>query len=380
MVNQNCYIGWNELTKFPNPQLFDKLMSCNRSSWTQEKDSPRSDDGAYALPPIPLEVFATTNPAGPGHAWVRQRFIEPAEYGQVVRRTSHVFNPATQKDEDVTLTQVAIFGSYRENKYLDIKYVAELDAISDPNLRKAWLEGNWDVVAGGALDDVWHRPTHVVPRFVVPSGWKLDRSLDWGSSHPFSVGWWAEANGEEATLPDGSIFAPQPGSLVQIAELYGSAALGTNVGMRKSATDIALLIRAKEAALLDNGWIAAKPWGGPADNQIRDVRESDVDTIETKMSAEGVTWTDSDKSPGSRRNGLQLMRDRLEAARRGEGAGLYFLDNCRASITLIPGLPRDEDKPDDVDTEAEDHAYDMARYRVLAGNNKAARRLKVTFG
>lgn len=224
------FIGWNELTKHPTAELYDKLMSTNRCSFTPERDTPKSLDATgkprytkdgnviYAtfdgkpLPKIPLEVFSTTNPSGPGHNWVKRRFINVAANGEVVRRTVEVFDPKTQQDVEVTKTQVAIFGSYRENIYLDASYIAELDRLceSDPNLRKAWLEGDWDFTAGGAIDDLWSKKVHVLPRFPIPSSWHVDRGLDWGSTHPFSVGWFAEANGEEATLPDGSTFARRP--------------------------------------------------------------------------------------------------------------------------------------------------------------------------
>jgi hypothetical protein len=85
------------------------------------------------------------------------------------------------------------------------------------------------------------------------------------------------------------------------------------------------------------------------------------------MAVEGVHWLPSDKSPGSRINGLQLTRDRLEAALDNEGPALYFMDNCRAAISILPTLPLDEDNPEDVDTDAEDHVWDEVRYRVLTG-------------
>lgn len=276
---------------------------------------------------------------------------------------------------------MAIFGSYRENIYLSPEYVAELENIKDENKRKAWLMGDWNIVAGGALDDVWSEQNHVLPRFVIPESWHVDRAFDWGSSHPFSVGWWAEANGEEARIimKDGSqrIFCPPAGTLIQIAEWYGTKEIGTNEGLKLSAPDIADGINKREDWMIEKKWISGKPWAGPADNQIRDVRESDTDTIETKMAAKGVRWTESDKSPGSRKNGLQLIRDRLEASIRGEGPGLYFMDNCRASIAILPTLPRDEDNLDDVDTDAEDHPYDMVRYRVLRGSNRIAKTVNV---
>ena len=48
------------------------------------------------------------------------------------------------------------------------------------------------------------------------------------------------------------------------------------------------------------------------------------------------------------------------------GLGLYVFDTCRQFIRTVPVLPRDENKPDDVDTEAEEHVADETRYRDVA--------------
>lgn len=373
------FIGWNELTKYPSPVLYNKMMSCNRSSFTVEKDAPRNPKTGepIEMKPIPLEVFATGNSYGPGHGWVKARFIDVAPYGVVVYNTTRVFNPQSQQEEDITRSQVTIFGSYKENIYLDPVYVAGLHEIDDENLRSSWIDGNWDIVAGGALDDVWKRNIHIVPRFQVPASWYLDRAFDWGSSQPFSVGWWAEANGEEAILLNGEKFCPAPGSLIQINEWYGTKQIGTNKGIKMSAGDVALGIREREKQMLIDEWILKQPMPGPADNSIRDVRDVDEETIEYKMSQRGVRWQESDKSAGSRRNGLEIMRERFRAATKREGPAIYFMDNCRATIATLPVLPRDEDNMDDVDTTAEDHVYDMARYRVLKGASKAATKIPV---
>lgn len=378
------FIGWNELCKYPTSDAYDSMMSCNRSSWTQEKNGVFTIGKGWNLPPIPLEVFSTTNPYGPGHNWVKAKFIDPAPMGEVLLTEIEVFDPRTKQQIVIVRKQVAIFGSYKENPYLDPIYVAELESITDPNKRAAWLEGDWDIVAGGAIDDVWRKHIHIMPRFPIPLGWRIDRAMDWGSSHPCSVGWFAEANGEEVTIEyaDGTeeVFCPPAGTLIQIAELYRTERIGSNKGLRESAFTIAELIIAKEVQMLEEGWIEEQPWPGPADNQIRDVRESDVDTIEKKMSNCGIRWIESDKASGSRKVGLQLMRDRLEAAMLGRAdPRLYFMDNCRASVSTIPTLPRDDDDLDDVDTDAEDHAYDMVRYRVLKGANRRATKLKVRF-
>lgn len=387
------FIGWNELCKFANADLYEAMMSCNRSSYTPTKDGfvggarqkigpPKgyNADGSFGFPePIPLEVCSTTNPYGPGHNWVKRRFITPAPMGHPVITTTKVYDPAQKCDVEVNVSQVTFFGSYRENPYLSPVYIAGIKNLRDKNKRKAWLGGSWDIVAGGAFDDVWDATRHVIGRFKVPKTWHVDRSFDWGSSHPASVGWWCEANGEEMTYEDGTTWAPPVGTLIQIDELYFTQDIGTNIGLKLSASTIAERIKERETKLLADGWIVNRPWPGPADNQIRDVRESDVDTIETKMSDVGIDWERSDKSPGSRKNGLQLARDRLQAVLDNEDKpGLYFTENCRASIDLIPTLPRDDKELDDVDTDAEDHPWDMTRYRVLKSVNRAVRTFSVS--
>lgn len=371
------FIGWNELSKYPTSELYDAMMSCNRTSFLPKENILK--DGTE-LPEIPLVVFATTNPFGAGHNWIKARFVDVAKPGQIVKKIFDVFNPRTQQREVLEKTQVRIFGSYKENRYLSPEYVAELESIKDENKKKAWLWGDWDIVAGGALDDVWRPEVHVLPRFKIPRGWSIDRSLDWGSSHPFSVGWWAEANGEEVVLPGFKVFCPRKGSLIRLHEWYGSKEIGSNQGIKLSAADVALGVAKREHELLRDGWIHTKANPGPADNQIWEVRERNTDSIAKMMEDKGIRWTHSDKGSGSRKNGLQLLRDRLEASCEPEkGPGIYFMDHCLASLATIPVLPRDEDDPDDVDTDAEDHAYDDTRYRVLAGNNRYATVIKVQF-
>lgn len=375
------FIGWNELAKYPTPDLYDMMMSVNRTSFTPEKDSPRDKSGKIIklMPPIPLEVFSTTNPYGAGHGWVKRRFIDAAPYGKVVRTEIEIFNPKTRKKEPMVKTQVAVFGTYRENIYLPPEYIAELEKQKDPNLRKAWLLGDWNIVAGGAVSDLWDSSVHVVPRFKIPATWYIDRCFDWGSTHPFYVGWFAVSNGEEVKLDNGGTMCFAPGSIILFHEWYGCREVGSNTGLALSAGAIADGIIEREASLVSGEWCAMRPWPGPADNQIRNVRETDVDTIEKKMQDRKVYWEESDKSPGSRKIGLQLFRDMLENSIKKEGPGFYVMNHCSAAIGTVPTLPRDEKNLDDVDTDAEDHPYDVIRYRVLKGANRIATKLNVIF-
>lgn len=394
------FIGWNELTKYPDGELFEMMMSCNRSSFRPE-DYPVTIDGdlynatgqvvfvgeqhdaamPFLLPEIPLEVFATTNPHGPGHNWVKKRFINAAPAGQVFRKTVNVFNPRTQQREDVVKTQVHLFGSYRENKYLSPEYIAELESITDKNKRKAWLGGSWDIVAGGMFDDVWDSDYHIVVPFQIPHSWTIDRSFDWGSSKPFSVGWWAQSDGSDVQLPDGSWRSTVRGDLFRIAEWYGWTGK-PNQGLRMLANDIAAGIIEREIALGLHGRV--KP--GPADNSIWDVENGNSIAADMARSVKvngstykGVQWKRSDKSAGSRKHGWEQVRTRLKNAlpqfvtgKDGKPVrvprdqpGLYCFNTCTMFLDLFPVLPRCEKDPDDVDTDAEDHIGDEVRYEVL---------------
>lgn len=400
------FIGWNELTKYPTDVLFDAMMSCNRSSFLPETH-PLIIDGElynktgeikfvsrrssrameYLIPEIPLEVFATCNPHGVGHNWVKKRFINVAPMGKIVRRTVNVFNPRTQKREDVVKTQVHIFGSYRENKYLSPEYVAELEGITDINKRKAWLGGSWDIVAGGMFDEVWDSHYHIVAPFDIPATWRIDRSFDWGSSKPFSVGWWAESDGSDVKMLDGTWRSTVRGDLFRIAEWYGWTGKA-NQGLRMLANDVAAGIVERELAFGLHGRV--RP--GPADNSIWDVENGNsiaadmarpVTVNGTKY--KGVTWIRSNKSPGSRKAGWNRIRGMLKDALPcyvmaadgtpvrvpRERPGLYVWNTCPMFIDLFPILPRDEKDPDDVDTDAEDHIGDDTRYEVLSKAERA---------
>lgn len=394
------FIGWNELTKYPTDVLYEMLMSCNRSSFRPE-NYPLWVDGAanakgklvfvdrdepgavrYLLPEIPLEVFSTCNPYGVGHNWVKKKFIDVAPAGTVVRKVTNVFNPRTQKREDVVKTQVRIFGSYRENIYLAPEYIAELENISDPNKRKAWLYGDWDIVAGGMFDDVWDRSQHVVPAFRIPHTWRLTRSFDWGSSAPFSVGWWAESDGSDIVMPDGTHRSTVKGDQFRFAEWYGYSGKA-NVGLQMLANDVAAGIIEREIAM----GIYGRVQPGRADNSIWDVENGNSIaasmlrsvTLANGKRYPGVEWRRSDKSPGSRKAGWEKMRQMFAAALRkyillenGERVpvprdkpGIFVFPNCIHFIELVPTLPRDEEDMDDVDTESEDHVGDETRYHIL---------------
>jgi hypothetical protein len=297
-------------------------------------------------------VIAGANPGGVGHNWVKADFIDgappmalrkmPPEEGGLLRQ----FIPARLADNP---TQT-------EN---DPHYAQRLAGLGNAALVRAMLDGDWNIVAGGMFDDLWNESAHVLPPFKIPPGWRIDRSFDWGSSKPFSVGWWAESDGTEAVMPDGARRSWPRGTVFRIAEWYGWNGK-PNEGLRMLATDIASGILKQEAEMGFTGRV--KP--GPADSSIFDTQNGVC--IADDMARRGVKWERADKGPGSRRNGWEKMRDMLSAATAQpiESPGLMVFDTCRHFIRTVPVLPRSERDPDDVDSDAEDHVADESRYRL----------------
>jgi hypothetical protein len=61
--------------------------------------------------------------------------------------------------------------------------------------------------------------------------------------------------------------------------------------------------------------------------------------------------------------------DQLRHRLRGDEDGnplIYFFDHCLAAIRTLPLMQHDQHNPEDLDTEAEDHAADDIRYACLS--------------
>lgn len=338
------WIAWEELTSWANSQCYTIMMSCCRSSH----------------PGMPRKYRSTTNPYGVGHNWVKKRFRLPSMRGVVIREPGEP-------------ERIAIHGRLEENIILlasEPDYIDKIRAAArNPSELAAWLHGSWDILAGGMFDDVWDAQVHVVDAFNIPRSWRLDRSFDWGSSKPFSVGWWAQSNGESPVDRYGKpLFHSVKGDLYRIREWYGCVPKRDNEGLKMLAKDIAVGIKHKEKQWGLGGLV--KP--GPADSSIWD--DQNGNCIATDMRLEGVNWEPADKGPGSRKQGWEQMRKRFEGAKNPEyglreDPGVFcFRGECPDFENLVPTLPRDDKDLDDVDTDAEDHIGDEARYRIRRKN------------
>lgn len=328
------------------------------------------------VPGMPRRIRATTNPYGVGHHWVKKRFVDP-----LGGRDTGMF-----KDPETGRSIALVTSQWWENDYLienDPEYIRSLFGDTNEARRKAWTTGDWNIVSGGMFGDVWDRHTNILPaidvREFLKAGWYLDRSFDWGSSSPFSVGWFAESNGKAINVGGEQRTFPK-GSLIRFAEWYGNDPKKSNVGLKMLNADIARGILKREEQM----GLAGKVRPGPADNQIHNF--VDGDSIAKIMERVGVKWTPSDKSKGSRVNGWGLMRDMMQAAHPvdiegkripPEEPGLYCTEICTDFISIIPNASRDDKNMDDIDTDSEDHIPDEVRYRVTAKKRNTMKRSRL---
>lgn len=356
------WIGWEELTSWPTDECYTKMFSCNR--FTRK--------GGYSGPKPPLMIRATTNPYGPGHSWVKERFKLPIMRNKVQRNL--------KDDHGYELPERAsVYFSLNENKVLldeSPTYKSNIAmAANNPSEFAAWMDGSWDIVAGGMFDDIWivgHKHIVVEP-FRIPDGWYLDRSFDWGSAHPFSVGWWAESNGSDFVDAYGKTRASVKGDLYRVAEWYGTSGSKGDFNRGKDLTpeEVSKGIIERE---LKWGWYG-KVRKGPADSAIftETVRDQSIGKSMAQpvmingRTYPGIGWNTCTKE---RVVGWQIMRTYMKAAIPPksivrERRGLFVFSTCEHFRRTVPILPRDENDLEDADTESEDHIADESRYRCV---------------
>lgn len=298
---------------------------------------------------VPVGFRATGNPGGPGHQWVKARYIDPAPMGYSII-----------KDAISGLERVYIPSRIHDNKFLGDGYVSQLKAVGSKELVKAWLEGDWTIVEG-AFFDCWDASRHVVRPFEIPADWTRFRSGDWGSAKPFSFGWWAVV-GDKFKTPDDH-WLPR-GCLVRYREWYGMTPGKPNVGLKMHADKAGEHLAILEAS-------DPKLIGGVLDPSA--FSEDGGPPISERINAELIKKklvpfrpADNKRIPGrGAMGGWDQMRGRLV----GDDDGLPMMvtfSTCLDSIRTIPALQHDPLKPEDLDSDMEDHAGDDWRYGCMS--------------
>lgn len=318
-----------EVTNFPSPAPIDKLRA-----------TLRSGSG------VPVGMRLTGNPGGPGHNWVKKRYIDPNPQGfQLIREECPV--EIDGEVQIVALERVFIPSKLGDNMLLlrsDPTYVLRLRQSGSEALVKAWLEGNWNIIDGAyftELDEQTHgRPADLI-RWAPPTTVRF-RSFDWGSAKPFSVGWWALCDGTwpaEDPMPKGAMF--------RYREWYGASGINKGLGMTADMVAKEILsIEEKERIRY-----------GVADPAIF-IRNGGPSIAESMARCR---WRRADNK---RQPGWEQVRQRLV----GESGApmLYAAFECEDFWRTMPTLQHDEKNTEDLDTDGEDHIADEVRYACMS--------------
>ena len=277
-----------EVTNFPTSAPIDKLRATLRS-------------GAG----VPTGMRLTGNPGGPGHKWVKARYINPNPAGYtLIKDTCRIEVDGVMRD--LELDRVFIPSKLTDNRAMlrhDPTYILRLRQSGSEALVRAWLDGDWDVIDGAFFTEFSDRHilSHAWSRRIPPSALRF-RSFDWGSAKPFSVGWYAVSDGTWG-LPENALY--------RYREWYG--ALGPNKGLKMTADLVAqgILEREKDEIIKY----------GVADPAIF-IRNGGPSIAET-MAIHKCMWRRGDNK---RLPGWQQLRQRL-LGQHGEPM-LYFDETC----------------------------------------------------
>lgn len=283
---------------------------------------------------FPKHIYYTMNPGGQGHAYIKRIFIDK-QYTELEDPAQFRFIQAKVRDNQALMQN-------------DPDYIKSLQALP-PKLRKAWLDGDWDIFEGQFFEDFINKESHykdrrwtnVIEPFEVPPSWTIYRSYDHGYSKPFSCGYWA---------------VDYEGRAYRILEIYGCTET-PDEGVRWEVNKIFSTIKEFEDT---HRWLKGKKILGVADPAIwqKDTGESIAETA-TKH---GVYFQ---KGDNKRIPGWMQFHYRLAFDENGIPM-CYIFNTCKHFIRTIPTLQYSETVPEDLDTKQEDHIADEARYFFMS--------------
>ena len=299
---------------------------------------------------FPKRIYFTCNPGGEGHGWVKRLFID-RKFKGTEDPDEHVFIQALVTDNQALMDA-------------DPDYIKQLEALPQ-RLREAWLHGKWDVFEGQFFDDFCVDPNvkaaqqneteeelrqqgrwcHVIEPLDLNAGmrrgWRIYRSYDFGYGKPFSCAWWA---------------VDYDGVLYRILELYGCTG-NPNEGLRWTPDQ-----QFREIARIENEhpWLKGRKIEGIADPSIWDASRGE--SIAETAAKYGVYFTPGDNN---RVAGWMQCHYRLQFDENGYPR-MYVFSNCTAIIRTIPLLLYHKSKPEDLDTNMEDHVADEWRYMCMS--------------
>jgi|TARA_R110002012_G_scaffold97653_2_gene234520 hypothetical protein len=318
------WIGIDEITHYPTSYVWEYLRSRLRTT----------------DPAIQAYMRCTGNPGGVGGWWVKKMYIDPAPPNTPFAATDVDSGNALLWPDTATNGKAGqplflrkfIPARLTDNPYLakSGEYEAMLRSLPEVERRRL-LEGDWDVAEGAAFPE-FSRNVHVVDasQTQIPANWLRLRAADYGYSAPACVLWGA---------------IDWDDNLWIYREFYGKG---------QTAETLANIVSSMEGedptmyyTVLDSScW--NKTGTGPS--------------IAETMIRAGVRWTPSDRN---RIAGKMELHRRLQIDEVSDEPRIKILSTCTNLIRTLSGLPLSKTNTEDVDTKADDHAYDALRYMCM---------------
>lgn len=273
-------------------------------------------------------IYASFNPGGIGHAWVRDLFVIPFREN---RQTTTRFIPST----------------YKQNPALNEGYIRYLESLGG-SLGRAWREGNWDVFEGQYFAE-WNHERHVVSPFVLPSTWIRYRAIDpSGRNGITSCHWYAvDSDGRVWVYREyyyGVGVKKADGTVIDIGRDYD-----------EHAKAIAAMSREEDGTEEQYAYTvidtAAFSKAGYSETAAEIFERNGVTGLIPAAKERVVGWN--------------AVHTYLRWEKTVEGytqPKLQFFSTCVNIIRTIPLLIHDELHPEDLNTKGEDHAADELRY------------------
>lgn len=336
----------DEAGQYPDPALLDILRSNLRGPID-----------------IPIRAIIAANPGGVGHHWLAKRYVFKAA-------------PWTPFDEEKSgRLWVYAPSTFDGNQFIDREQYGDQLRSScpdDPELLRAWYEGDWSVARGAYFASVLDESRNAVdPWQTIPGrittgdyaygaglpGWTTYLAHDFGSSAPSATYIVAVSPGGEG--PDGK-FYPRD-SLVLVDEL------ATNKRDRPSE-GLGWTVPILGEAIVE----MCERWGVPprgvADDAIFAQSGHGSGSIADEFTRCGVYFRPARKA--DRLTGWNIMRRLLSDAGKPDVPGLYVSRSCEYFWSTVPYLARDQRRVEDVDSSGPDHAADAVRYGCLRRDDR----------
>lgn len=317
----------DEAGQFPDPSLLDLMRSNLRGSVD-----------------VPIRMILSANPAGVGHQWIAKRFVFN---GHEAWLPFH--EPKSKR------TWIHAPSTFAGNNFIDREQYHEQLIAScpdDPELLKAWIDGNWAVNRGAYFANVLDEQKVMVEEWKeIPEGWGVYLAHDFGSSAPSATLVIAESYGD--TVNDR--YYPK-GSLVVVDELVTCKRDNLNVGLGWTVPTLAEEIKKM------CGYWGIRAYG-VADDAIFAKTGHHTGSIADEFRREGISFEPAKKA--DRITGWNIVRRLLSDAGKPDRPGLYISNQCKYLWETLPMLARDEKRPEDMASDGPDHAADALRYGCI---------------